>query len=46
MMKTLLAALFILGTTFIAFSQPIYMESEKEGVWIKDGNQKVFFYQK
>lgn len=45
-MKIYLAILFVFGTTFISFSQPIMMETEKDGVWIKDGNQKVFFYQK
>jgi len=45
-MKFCLIVLFVFGTTFIVFSQPISMETAKEGVWIKDGNKKVFFYQK
>ncbi len=27
-------------------SQPIEMETTKDGAWIKEGNKKVFFYQK
>lgn len=44
-MKIFLTALIVIGAALIAFSQPITMESEKDGAWIKDGNQKVFFYQ-
>jgi len=45
-MKLYLLILFILGITVKSYAQPFSMESEKEGAWIKDGNQKVFFYHK
>jgi len=45
-MKIFLVTMLVLGTMFTVFSQPISMISEKDGVWIKDGVQKVFFYQK
>jgi len=39
--------LFIVLLTALAVkSQPIVMETTSEGAWIKDGSQKVFFYQK
>lgn len=45
-MKLGFAFLILIGITFKLYSQPVTMVSEKEGAWIKDGNQKVFFYQK
>jgi hypothetical protein len=46
MIKIFFSIIIFFGTTFFAFSQPITMKSEKDGAWIKDGNQQVFFYQK
>ncbi len=45
-MKKFLAIFLVFGSMFMVYSQPITMEPEKDGVWIKDGNQKVFFYQR
>lgn len=44
--KIFLPFLLILKVTFVVCSQPISMQTEKDGIWIKDGNQRVFFYQK
>jgi hypothetical protein len=41
-----LAFILILATVSTVKSQPISMESSKDGAWIMDNNQKVFFYQK
>jgi len=46
MMKIFFTTILFLGITFVSFSQPITMQTEKDGVWIKDRDQKVFFYQK
>jgi hypothetical protein len=46
MIKSYFVFLIVLGAALATYSQPISMESEKDGVWIKDGNQRVFFYQK
>ena len=36
----------VLLTALAVKSQPIVMENTSDGAWIKDGNQKMFFYQK
>jgi hypothetical protein len=41
-----LAFILILAAASTVKSQPISMESSKDGAWIMDGIQKVFFYQK
>ena len=44
-MKIYLSVLFFFASSILVFSQ-ITMVNETQGAWIKDGNQKVFFYQK
>ena len=46
MIKIFPIVLLVLAVSSSAYSQPFSMETEKEGVWIKDGGKKVFFYQK
>lgn len=36
MIKIFLSTIIFFGTIFFAFSQPITMKFEKDGVWIKD----------
>ncbi len=46
MVNKFLLLFVVFATASAVRSQPIAMETTKDGVWIKDGNQKVFFYQK
>lgn len=46
MIKIFFLAYLLLVISVVCDSQPIRIQTEKDGVWMMDGKQKVFFYQK